>query len=37
MKIEDFKIYEFHFGTNCIALCVCFLALKLGLKFETRP
>ena len=44
MKIEDFKIYQFHFGTNCIALCMCFLALKLGLllhglKFEpvTEP
>ena len=32
MKIEDFKIYQFHFGTNCIALCMCFLASKLGLK-----
>ena len=37
MKIEDFKIYQFHFGTNCIALCMCFLASKLGLKFETPP
>ena len=37
MKIEDFKIYQFHFGTNCIASCMCFLASKLGLKFETPP
>ena len=37
MKIEDFKIYQFHFGTNCIALCMCFLASKLGLEFETPP
>ena len=37
MKIEDFKIYQFHFGTNCIALCMCFLASNLGLKFETPP
>ena len=37
MKIEDFKIYQVHFGTNCIALCMCFLASKLGLKFETPP
>ena len=37
MKIEDFKIYQFHFGTNCIALCMCFLVSKLGLKFETPP
>ena len=39
MKIEDFKIYQFHFGPNCIALCMCFLASKLGLKFEpvTEP
>ena len=37
MKKEDFKIDQFHFGTNCIALCMCFLASKLGLKFETPP
>ena len=37
MKIEDFKIYQFHFGTNCITLCMCFLASKLELKFETPP
>ena len=46
MKIEDFKIYQFHFGTNCIALCMRFLAsnsnlrhLLDGLKFEpvTEP
>ena len=48
MKIEDFKIYQFHFGTNCIALCMCFWHQSLdsnlrhllhGLKFEpvTEP
>ena len=39
MKIEDFKIYQFHFGTNYIALCMCFLASKFELKFEpvTEP
>ena len=47
MKIEDFKIYQFHFGTNCIALCVFWHQsldsnlrhLLDGLKFEpvTEP
>ena len=48
MKIEDFKIYQFHFGTNCIALCMFFWHQSLntnlrhllhGLKFEpvTEP
>ena len=34
MKIEDFKIYQFHFGTNFIALCMCFLTSKLGLNLR---
>ena len=49
MKIDDFKIYPFHFGTNCIALCILFFwhqnvdsnlrHLLGGLKFEpvTEP
>ena len=48
MKIEDFKIYQFHFGMNSIVLCMCFLYQNLdsnlrhpldGLKFEplTEP
>ena len=48
MKIEDFKIDQFHFGTNCIALYMCFWHQSLdsdlrhlfdGLKFEpvTEP
>ena len=28
MKIEDFKIDQFHFETNCIALCMCFFGIK---------